>query len=85
MGEITVVVDVSGQHAALDVVEVLARIQLEARRRGCRIRLQHPSPELLELLALVGLAQLLREAGREPELGEEMGIDEARDLGDLPA
>ncbi|HET6858421.1 MAG TPA: STAS domain-containing protein [Streptomyces sp.] len=43
----------------LHTVEVLARLRLAARRRGCRIRLRHPPPQLLALLHLVGLGEVL--------------------------
>jgi hypothetical protein len=36
-------------------VDAIARLQLTSRRHGCRMRLRHPSPELLELIAFVGL------------------------------
>jgi len=39
----------------LSVVDALARLQLRARRSRCTIRVLNPSPELVELLALVGL------------------------------
>jgi len=44
-----------------DVVAVgaLARLQLTARRLGCRIRLRHASAELKELLKLTGLSYVL--------------------------
>ncbi len=42
-------------------LEALARLQLLARRRGCRVRLRHASPALLELVAFVGLADVLSE------------------------
>ena len=41
-------------------VEALARLQLAARRYGCRVRLVNPSDELLELVAFVGLAAVLK-------------------------
>ncbi len=40
-------------------IEALARIQLEARRRGCRLKLLHASPELLELVAFMGLSDVV--------------------------
>lgn len=40
-------------------VDALARLQLSARRLGCRIRLRHATPELQELLALVGLGAVV--------------------------
>lgn len=52
-------------HADLPLVEDLLRLQLAARRRGWRVRLDNPCPQLLELLDLVGLADLLVEVGRE--------------------
>lgn len=42
-------------------VDALARLQLAARRRGCLIRLRHASPELVELVAFMGLADVLPE------------------------
>jgi ABC-type transporter Mla MlaB component len=41
-------------------VEALARLQLTALRLGCRIRLRHPCPELRELVAFIGLGNVLR-------------------------
>ena len=53
-------------------IEALARLQLTARRLGCRVRLRDPSRELRELLDLFGLADVLRvEPGRQPEEREE--------------
>lgn len=40
-------------------IDALARLQLAARRRGCQIRLLHASPALLELLAFLGLGEVL--------------------------
>ena len=40
-------------------VDALARLQLAAQRRGCRIRLENASPELKELVALMGLSDVL--------------------------
>ncbi len=61
--------DVSGADVALcdvgrvdpdgETVDALARLQLAARRHGCRVRLQHASEELLELLAFTGLSDVL--------------------------
>ena len=44
-------------------VDALARLQLAARRHGCRVRLRHASPELLELVAFMGLADVLPDEG----------------------
>jgi hypothetical protein len=58
----------------LCVVDQLARLQVSARRHGCSIRLRDVSPELVELLDLVGLRV---EVGGEPEGGEEvLGVEE---------
>jgi ABC-type transporter Mla MlaB component len=40
-------------------VDALARLQLAARRYGCQVRLRNASPELLELVAFMGLADVL--------------------------
>jgi hypothetical protein len=40
-------------------VDALARLQLAARRRGCQIRLRYASAELLDLVAFMGLADVL--------------------------
>lgn len=52
-----VVCDVAGLGPpGLGAVELLARLQLAARRTGGRIRLRDPAPALLALLNLVGLS-----------------------------
>ncbi len=61
-------------------VDVLARLELAARRRGRRIRLHNASRELEELVAFMGLAGVLRwasvEAGRQTEEREEpLGVE----------
>ena len=40
-------------------VDALARLQLAARRLGRRLRLRHPSGKLQELLALMGLSDVV--------------------------
>jgi ABC-type transporter Mla MlaB component len=42
-------------------VEALARLQLAARRRGAKVRLHRASPELLDLVAFMGLREALPE------------------------
>ena len=42
-------------------VDALARLQLAARRHGCQVRLRNASPELLALVAFMGLADVLPE------------------------
>jgi hypothetical protein len=67
----------------LAMVDELARLQLAASRLGCSVRLRGACRELQELLDLVGLTELLVgaadlgvEAGRQPEGGEEVGVEE---------
>ena len=69
----------------LALVESLARMQLRARRRGERVRLRNVSDDLRGLLELVGLTDVLAvEAEREPELREEVRVDEVVQPGDPP-
>ena len=56
------VCDVSGVRADAVTVEALARLQLAARRHGCRVVLRGASPELLDLVAFMGLRDVLAES-----------------------
>jgi hypothetical protein len=72
--------------ATVDVVDVLARAQLAARRSGRRITIRNVGEELRGLLELVGLAGVLAvEPRRQPELREQLRIDEVMEPGDRPA
>ena len=51
--------DVTGVDPDAVTVDALARLQLAARRNGCRVRLRHASAELLELVAFMGLTNVL--------------------------
>lgn len=51
--------DVSGVGVDAVTVDALARLQLAARRRGCQVRLQSASKDLLELVAFMGLCDVL--------------------------
>ena len=51
--------DVSGVEPDAVTVDALARLQLAARRRGCQVRLRNASRELLELVAFMGLHDVL--------------------------
>jgi ABC-type transporter Mla MlaB component len=51
--------DVRGVIPDAVTVDALARLQLAARRHGCQVRLRNPSAELLELLAFMGLRDVL--------------------------
>lgn len=73
-----VVCDVAGLGPpGLATVDVLARMELAARRAGGRIRLRAPAPPLRLLLDLVGLRfELEGEAEeREPALGVEEAVE----------
>ena len=51
--------DVADVPADAVTVEALARLLLGARHYGCRVRLRHASPELRELVAMMGLSRVL--------------------------
>ncbi|WP_454332678.1 STAS domain-containing protein [Streptomyces glaucescens] len=64
----------------LATVDLLARLQLTARRAGGRIRLRDPAPALHALLDLVGLRF---EVEGQPEQREPpLGVQEAVEPGD---
>ena len=60
-GEV-VLCDVHGVEPDAVTVDALARLQLAARRRGCTVVLERASPELLELVRLMGLDHVLGSA-----------------------
>jgi ABC-type transporter Mla MlaB component len=53
------VCDVQGVEPDAVTVDALARLQLAARRQGCQVRLRHASHALLELVAFMGLEDVL--------------------------
>ncbi len=53
--------DVSEVEPDAVTVDALARLRVTARRRGCQARLRGASSELLELLAFMGLLDVLQE------------------------
>jgi len=63
----TLALDVGGLAPDAVTIDVLARLQLGARRQGCRIALEGASRDLLELVAFMGLADVL------PQLAEVSG------------
>ncbi len=71
-------------------VDVLARLQLTARRLGLDVGLRNASDELLELIALIGLRDVLPvcaasriEPGGQTEEGEQsLGVEEEADPAD---
>jgi hypothetical protein len=54
-----VLCDVAGIAPDAVSVDALARLQLAAVRHDCQVRLRHASPELLELVAFMGLLNVL--------------------------
>jgi len=56
-----VLCDVHGVEPGAVTVDALARLQLAARRRGCKVHLRHASVGLLELVAFMGLTDVLPE------------------------
>lgn len=64
--------------ACVDVglVGRLARLQLTALRMGCSIEVRDASCELAGLLDLAGLGDLLGQVRRQPEEGEQLGVEE---------
>ena len=56
--------DVSGVDPDAVTVDALARLQLAARRCGCQVRLREASDELLELVAFMGLTDVLPDTQR---------------------
>ncbi len=51
--------DAAGVPVEAVTVDALARLQLAAQRYGSQVRLRNASPELLELVALMGLEDVL--------------------------
>ena len=70
--------------ADAETIDLLARLQLAARRHGRTLRLLDASPALVDLIAFVGLdAVLCVEPRREAEEGEEaLGVEEEGELDD---
>lgn len=78
-----VVCDVGGLGPpGLATVDLLARLQLTARRAGGRIRLRDPDPALAALLDLVGLRFELE--GQPEQREPALHVQEAVEPGDPP-
>ena len=58
-GADVVVCDVRGIEPDAVTADALARLQLAAVRRGCQVRLRSASTDLLDLLAFMGLSDVL--------------------------
>jgi hypothetical protein len=79
-----ITLDVSALPPDVLTIDALARLELAARRGGLRFRLRDASDQLRDLIAFVGLADVLRvEPRRQAEQGEErVGVEEERELDD---
>jgi STAS domain len=82
--QVRVLCDVRSLPADVAAIDLLARLQLAARRHGSELRLSGASQALRELIALCGLETALPgELERQPEQREEpLGVEEERQLGD---
>ncbi|MGZ6729320.1 MAG: hypothetical protein ACXVFC_08445 [Gaiellaceae bacterium] len=78
---------VGGLEPDAATLDLLARLQLSARRLGIEVLLLDATPELRELVAFAGLTGvLLFEPGREAEQREEpLGVEEEGQLDDPAA
>ena len=82
--EVTIA-SVDARRPDLGLVEALMRLRLVARRRGWQLVVRDLPDEQRGLLDLVGLTDLLvLEPGRQPELGEQLGVDEVVQPTDPP-
>lgn len=89
-----VVIDVSGlDEPDAGTIDVLAHMQLVARRHGATLRFRHPCPDLVGLIRLAGLSDVLPlesavesilEADGQAEEHEQAGIEEDVDRPDPP-
>jgi hypothetical protein len=83
----TIVCDVGALAPDALAVDLLARLQLEAKRCGHEIRLRNASHELRELLIFAGLRDVLRvELERQAEERKEpLRVEEEGELDDPAA
>ena len=58
-GAVVALCDVASVDPDAVTVDALARLQLAARRHRCQIRLRRASEDLVELIALMGLRDVL--------------------------
>ena len=80
----TIACEVGSVSADALAVDALARLQLTARRSGHEIRLRNATSELQELIAFVGLREVLRveTVGEAEEWEQPLGVEEERELDD---
>jgi hypothetical protein len=77
--------DVSGLAADLDGVEAIARMQLDARRAGCRVEFCGASPKLRALLAFCGLSGVLCLRGEAEHREQPVDVEKGVQADDPPA
>jgi hypothetical protein len=82
-----ITLDVSALPPDVVTIDALARLELAARRGGLRFRLHDASDQLRDLIAFVGLSDVLGvEPRRQAEEREQgVGVEEERELGDPAA
>jgi hypothetical protein len=85
----TIVCDIgalSGHRPDVALVDALARLQLVLRRYSLEIVLRDAPAELVELIGFAGLADVLcvEPRGQTEERKERRGVEEERELDDLP-
>jgi anti-anti-sigma regulatory factor len=75
------------RNADAQVIDLLGRLELAARRHGRTLRLRNASPALAGLIAFAGLESVLRlDPGRETEEREDpVGVEEEGQLDDPAA
>jgi anti-anti-sigma regulatory factor len=80
----TIVCDATSLAPDLVAVDVLARLQLDARRSGRELVLRGASRELLRLLELCGVAGVLgvEPCGQTEEREQRGGVQEEREADD---
>ena len=67
------VCDVRGVEPDAVAVDALARLQLVARRQRCRVILRNASAELVDLVAFIGLEDVLAATPRAGQAGRTAG------------
>lgn len=70
-----VLCDVWGLEPDAVTVEALCRIQVVARRHSCRVRLRRASAQLLELVAFMGLSEVLPDFQEGSPVGRTVGTE----------
>jgi hypothetical protein len=79
-----IVYDAGALPADVGSVDTLAQLQLDAHRHGAVLLLRNAPAELLQLLAFLGLDDVLRveTRGQAEEREQRLGVEEERELDD---